>query len=40
MEALLTAAITDLLDTDTPFKQTDDNKKCKNCDFVKICKRG
>ena len=39
MEALLTAAIAELLDTETPFEQTDDEKKCKNCDFMSICKR-
>ena len=39
MEALLCAAITDLLDTDIPFEPTEDNNKCKNCDFQQICKR-
>lgn len=39
MEALLCAAITDLLNTENPFEQTDDEKKCKNCAFQQICKR-
>lgn len=39
METLLTAAVTELLDTEKPFEQTKDEKKCKNCDFLSICKR-
>ena len=39
MEALLRALVAEMLDAETPFIQTDDKKRCKNCDFNLICKR-
>lgn len=39
MEALLKAVIDEMLDTETPFTQTEDEKKCRNCDFRGICRR-
>ena len=39
MESMLKAVVTEMLDTETPFTQTDDVKKCKICDFQGICKR-
>ncbi len=39
MEALLKAVVAKMLDTETPFAQTEDEKKCRNCDFKVICKR-
>lgn len=39
MEALLKAVVSEMLDTGTPFCQTDDEKKCRNCDFKVMCKR-
>ena len=29
----------EILNPDIPFKQVEDEKKCKNCDYVNICKR-
>ena len=29
----------EILDKDTPFRQTEDEKKCANCNFIDICKR-
>ena len=39
MEAMLRAIVIEMLDTALPFTQTDDEKKCRNCDFREICKR-
>lgn len=39
METLLKAVVSEMLDMETPFCQTDDEKKCKNCDFRVMCKR-
>lgn len=39
MEAMLNAIVVELLDAETPFTQTEDKKKCRNCDFRGICKR-
>ena len=39
MDAMLKAVIEEMLDTDTPFVQAEDDKKCKYCDFKLICKR-
>lgn len=39
METLLNAAVKEILDTETPFTQTEDTKKCRNCDFIVMCKR-
>jgi hypothetical protein len=39
MECLIEAAITEMLDTATPFVQAQDDKKCRYCDFKGICKR-
>lgn len=39
MESMLKALVAELLDTETPFRQTDDEKKCRNCDFRGICRR-
>ena len=39
MEALLTAAMTELLDPDIPFVQAETDDHCKYCDFKVICKR-
>lgn len=39
MEAMLKAVVAEILDTKTPFVQTNDNKKCNYCDFKLICRR-
>ena len=39
METLLNAVVKEILDTETPFTQTEDTKKCRNCDFIVMCKR-
>ena len=39
MEAMLRAVISEMFDTETPFKQTEDDKKCGYCDYKMICKR-
>jgi len=39
MEAMLGAIITEMLDTEIPFVQTEDKKHCRNCDFKGICRR-
>ena len=39
MEALLKAVVAEIMDTETPFLQTEDEKKCRNCDFRGICGR-
>lgn len=39
MENMLQAVVNEMFDPDIPFSQTDDNKKCTNCDFKVMCKR-
>ena len=39
MEALLKAVSEEMLDAEVPFVQTEDEKKCRNCDFMGICGR-
>jgi CRISPR/Cas system-associated exonuclease Cas4 (RecB family) len=39
METLLSALVAEMLDPETPFTQTVDDKQCRNCDFKEICKR-
>ena len=39
MEALLGAVVSEMLDPDIPFVQSEDEKKCRYCDFKLICKR-
>ena len=39
MEAMLKAVVNEMLDTNIPFVQAEDNKKCGYCDFRVICKR-
>ena len=39
METLLKAVVEEMLDEETPFVQTEDEKHCRNCDFKLICKR-
>lgn len=39
MEAVLKAAVTEIMDLEIPFVQTEDEKKCRNCDFRAICGR-
>ena len=39
MEDMLKAVVAEMLDTEVPFVQTEDEKKCRNCDFKGICGR-
>ena len=39
MEAMLEAVVTEMLDTNIPFVQAEDDKKCGYCEFKLICKR-
>ena len=39
METMLRTVVAEIFDTSTPFIQTDDEKRCKNCDFKGICRR-
>ncbi len=39
MEEMLKAVVAEMLDTEIPFTQTEDEKKCRNCDFQGICRR-
>ena len=39
MEAMLEAVVNEMLDTEIPFVQAEDNKKCSYCEFRLICKR-
>ena len=39
METMLRAVVAEIFDAETPFVQTDDEKRCKNCDFKGICRR-
>jgi hypothetical protein len=39
MEAMLEALVDEMLDTQIPFVQAQDDKKCGYCEFKLICKR-
>jgi hypothetical protein len=39
MEAMLAAAVAEMLDSEIPFVQAEDDKKCSYCEFKLICKR-
>ena len=39
MEAMLEAVVSEMLDTEIPFVQAEDDKKCSYCEFKLICKR-
>jgi CRISPR/Cas system-associated exonuclease Cas4 (RecB family) len=39
MEAMLEAVVNEMLDTEIPFVQAEDDKKCRYCEFKLICKR-
>ena len=39
MEALLQAVVGEMLNTEIPFEQAEDDKKCSYCEFKLICKR-
>ena len=39
MEAMLEAVVSEMLDPEIPFEQTEDDKKCGYCEFKLICKR-
>ena len=39
MDSMLKAVIDEMLDTEIPFVQAEDDKKCGYCDFKLICKR-
>ena len=39
MEAMLKAVVGEMLDTEIPFVQAEDDKKCGYCEFKMICKR-
>ena len=39
MDAMLKAVVGEMLDTEIPFVQAEDDKKCGYCDFRLICKR-
>ncbi len=38
-ESILLEIFTEILNKDISFKQVEDEKKCKNCNFTEICKR-
>ena len=38
-ESMFLDLLKELLNKDIPFEQTKDEKNCKNCDFIEICKR-
>ena len=40
MEAMLAAVVDEMLDTNIPFVQAENDKKCGYCEFNLICKRG
>ena len=40
MEAMLAAVVDEMLNTNIPFVQAEDDKKCSYCEFNMICKRG
>jgi len=37
MEVMLKAVVTEMMNAETSFTQTEDKKKCRNCDFRGIC---
>ena len=39
MDIMLEAVVDEIFDSETPFSQAEDDKKCKFCDFKLICKR-
>ena len=39
MESMLKAVVDEMLDTEIPFEQAEDDKKCRYCEFKLICKR-
>ena len=39
METMLEAVVCEMLDTNIPFVQAEDDKKCRYCEFKLICKR-
>jgi len=39
MEVMLKAVVTEMMNAETSFTQTEDKKKCRNCDFRGICGR-
>ena len=39
MESMLKAVVDEMLDTNIPFVQAEDDKKCRHCDYSLICKR-
>ena len=39
MEAMLEAVVSEMIDTEIPFVQAEDDKKCSYCEFMLICKR-
>lgn len=39
MEVMLEAVVDEIFDSEIPFSQAEDDKKCKYCDFKLICKR-
>ncbi|MBR5082739.1 MAG: PD-(D/E)XK nuclease family protein [Bacteroidales bacterium] len=39
MEAMLQAVVGEMLNTEIPFEQAEDDKKCSYCEFKLICKR-
>lgn len=39
METLIKSVVNEIMDAEVPFAQTSDEKKCRNCDFIQICKR-
>ena len=39
MEVMLEAVVDEIFDSEIPFSQAEDDKKCKFCDFKLICKR-
>ena len=39
LEAMLEAVVDEMLDTEIPFEQAEDDKKCSYCEFKLICKR-
>ena len=39
MEAMLEAVVSEMLDPSIPFTQSEDDKKCRYCEFKLICKR-
>ena len=38
-ESVLLEIFTEILNKDIPFNQVEDEKKCRNCNFIEICKR-